>query len=116
MRTWMVALVGVALCSAVIGAQTPDPAKVKAGEALYVKIKCSTCHAIKGEGGKLSTDLSGISAKMSEADIKTWISKPETMEPKLPKKPVMPMSTYMKTQKITDADVDALVAYVRSLK
>jgi hypothetical protein len=38
------------------------------------------------------------------------------MEPKLPKKPVMPMSTYMKTQKITDADVDALVAYVRSLK
>ena len=38
------------------------------------------------------------------------------MEKKLPTKPKMPMSTAMKSKKLTDADVNALVAYMLTLK
>jgi mono/diheme cytochrome c family protein len=38
------------------------------------------------------------------------------MEAKLPKKPAASMATWMKTKKLSDADVDALVAYLSSLK
>jgi hypothetical protein len=38
------------------------------------------------------------------------------MEKSLAKKPSMPMSSYLKTNKLTDADVDALMAYMATLK
>jgi mono/diheme cytochrome c family protein len=97
-------------------AQAPDPAKVAAGVKVFETQKCSQCHAIKGVGGKLSTALDGVGGKLTEADIKKWLTAALEMEAKLPKKPVMPMSTYLKNHKLTEADVEALVAYMRSLK
>jgi hypothetical protein len=38
------------------------------------------------------------------------------MEKTLKTKPKMPMSTYLKTHKLTDPDIDALTAYMLSLK
>jgi hypothetical protein len=38
------------------------------------------------------------------------------MEAKLPAKPKVSMAASMKAKKLTDADVDALVAYMVSLK
>jgi len=116
MRPLMTMMLGVALCSAGLAAQAPDPKKVDAGQRIYEAQKCSTCHQLKGQGGKLSTALDGVGTKFPEGDIKKWLTDPAAMEGKLPKKPVMPMSTYMKTHKLTDADIDALVAYMLSLK
>ena len=90
--------------------------KVAAGQKLYDTEKCGTCHQIKGVGGKLSTALDGVSRKFSEADIRKWLTTPAAMEAKLPKKPAMPMSTYLKSHKLADADIDALTAYMLSLK
>jgi mono/diheme cytochrome c family protein len=117
--------VGVAMAAAVgAGASVsspgadqaqPDPAKVKAGMALYATLKCSTCHSIAGEGNK-RYPLDGVGSKMSEADIRLWMTAPADMEAKLKEPPRLKMSTAMRSKKMTDADVDAVVAYMLSLK
>jgi mono/diheme cytochrome c family protein len=109
-------VLAVAVSGTVLTAQAPDPAKVAAGQKVYDTEKCNTCHQIKGVGGKLSTALDTVGSKFSEADIRKWLTTPAAMEAKLPKKPAMPMSTYLKSHKLADADVDALTAYMLSLK
>jgi len=109
-------VVAVAVSGAVLTAQAPDPAKVAAGQKVYDTEKCNTCHQIKGVGGKLSTALDTVGSKVSEADIRTWLTTPAAMEAKLPKKPAMPMSVYLKSHKLAAADIDALTAYMLSLK
>jgi mono/diheme cytochrome c family protein len=116
MRNVFVTLVGLAIATSVVAAQTPDPAKVAAGLKVYTDQKCATCHAIKGQGGKLASALDGVGGKLSAADIKKWLTTPAEMEAKLTTKPKMPMSTAMKSKKMSDADVDALTAYMLSLK
>ena len=116
MRSLLAIVVGVAIASSVVAAQGLDPKKVDAGKTIFDTQKCATCHNIKGVGGKLSTDLFNVSAKHPEAEIRQWLTTPATLEAKLPKKPLMPMSTYLKTHKLADADVDALTAYLLSLK
>src|SRR5690242_19107176 len=105
MRATLIGIVGLLVTGIVLLAQAPDPAKVAAGQKAYATVKCDTCHAIAGVGGKLS-----------EADIRKWQTTPAAMEVKLPKKPAMPMSTYLKSHKLADADIDALTAYMMSLK
>jgi hypothetical protein len=55
-----------------------------------------------------------LATKLSAADIKQWILEPVAMAKKSgsTKKPVMPK----KYDKLPAADVDALVAYMQSLK
>ena len=98
------------------GAQAPDAAKVAAGKTAYTTQKCSTCHAIGGVGGKLASALDGVGKKLTEADIRKWFTDAAAMEAKLPKKPTMPMSAFLKTHKLTPADIDNLTAYMQSLK
>ena len=116
MRATLIGIVGLLVTGVVLLAQAPDPAKVAAGQKAYATVKCDTCHAIAGKGGKLSTALDGVGGKLSEADIRKWLTTPAAMEVKLPKKPAMPMSTYLKSHKLADADIDALTAYMMSLK
>lgn len=83
------------------------------GEQVFAAQKCTMCHQVAGKGNKLSP-LDGIGAKMSAADIKEWIVDPDAAAKKhgSTKKPAMP-KTYAK---LPAADVDALVAYMQSLK
>ncbi len=115
MRSLFVTLVGAALATAAVAAQAPDPAKVAAGMKAFTAQKCSTCHAIAGKGNK-SSPLDGVGGKLSQADIHTWLTDPATMEAKMTKKPAMSMAGWLKTHKLKDADVDALTAYMMSLK
>jgi mono/diheme cytochrome c family protein len=107
---------------AVIGgtalAASAQDAKVEAGKTAYTTQKCSMCHSIKGVGMKPPTGvvLDGVGTKLPAADIKKWLTDTAAMEAKLPKKPAMSMAASMKSKKLTDADVDALVAYMLSLK
>jgi mono/diheme cytochrome c family protein len=75
--------------------------------------KCKVCHSIGGVGNaKGSLDDAG---KLSAADIKAWIRTPKemTVKAKAVRKP--PMPAYGK-DKISDADLDALTAYLSGLK
>jgi len=85
----------------------------KKGEEVYAAQKCSTCHSIAGKG-KTANPLDGVGAKLSAADIKQWIVDPKTMteKSKSTKKPPMPA----KYASLPAADIDALVAYLSSLK
>jgi mono/diheme cytochrome c family protein len=113
MRKFVATLAGIVAMGSLVAAQG---AKVDAGKALFTAQKCTTCHKVDGVGGKLASDLTGIGGKRTEADIRKWLTNPAEMEKKLETKPKMPMSNYMKTHKLSDADVDALTAYMMSLK
>jgi mono/diheme cytochrome c family protein len=90
-----------------------DAAQVKRGQEVFAAQKCSMCHAIAGKGGKQSP-LDGVGAKLSADDIRQWITHPTEMtaKTKSTKKPPMPA----KYGKLPAADLDALVAYMQSLK
>ncbi len=81
-----------------------------AGAKVYVDQKCSVCHSIAGKGNaKGPLDDVG---KMPADDIRAWITdaKGMTEKTKAPRKPVM------KQYALPKGDVDALVAYLSTLK
>ena len=106
-------LLAIALLCPVALAAAQDAEQVKKGEGVYAAQKCSVCHAIAGTGGK-NLPLDGVGGKLSAADIRSWIVSPKEMtdKTKSTKKPPMPD----RYGKLPAADVDALVAYMVSLK
>jgi mono/diheme cytochrome c family protein len=115
MWTMIVAIVGGMLWAGagVVSAQAPDPAQVALGKKTFEDTKCTKCHGTNGvaKDPKLSL-VEGAITKLSAADIRKWIMSPAEMTAKLPRKP----KEAMKKFELTDAQVDALVAYVQSLK
>ena len=87
--------------------------KVKKGQEVYTAQKCSVCHSIAGKGAK-TNPLDGVGAKLSADEIRSWITDPVgmTAKAKSTKKPPMPN----KYAKLPAAEIDALVAYMQSLK
>jgi mono/diheme cytochrome c family protein len=85
----------------------------KRGEEVYTAQKCQGCHNIGGKGFKANT-LDGVGKKLSAADIRAWIVTPKDMatKTKATGKPPMPD----RYSKLPAADIDALVAYMQSLK
>jgi mono/diheme cytochrome c family protein len=94
-------------------AATGQDDQVKKGEAVYTAQKCSLCHAIAGKGNK-QNPLDGVGKKLSADEIRQWITHPNeaAAKAKSTKKPPMPD----KYGKLPAADIDALVAYMQSLK
>ena len=94
-------------------AAAQDAATVKKGQDVYTAQKCSLCHSIAGKGNK-NNPLDGVGAKLSADEIRNWILHPKeaTAKAKSTKKP--PMQD--KYSKLPAADIDALVAYMQSLK
>jgi mono/diheme cytochrome c family protein len=81
------------------------------GEKVYADQKCSLCHSIAGKGNAKGA-LDGVGSKLSEADIRAWITDATGMTTKTgaTRKPAM------KQYSLPKDDVDALVAYLTSLK
>jgi mono/diheme cytochrome c family protein len=90
-----------------------DAAQIKRGQEVYTAQKCQLCHSIAGKGNK-QNPLDGVGAKLSADDIRKWITHPDEMtaQTKSTKKPPMPK----KWANLPAADLDALVAYMQSLK
>ena len=108
----MVCLLTVGAAGSALAGDTQDAAAEK-GKAVYAAQKCSMCHSIAGAGNK-ANPLDGVGKKLSADDIRSWIVKPKEMEAKTKstKKPPMPD----RYSKLPAADLDALVAYMVSLK
>ena len=90
------------------------------GKAVYTERHCATCHRTNKDddkGGKMSTILGDTTAKLSPAEIKSWLTDTVAMEAKLPKPPVVKMSAFIKNMKpaLSEAEVANLVGYVRTL-
>lgn len=81
------------------------------GAKVYAAQKCSICHSISGKGNTKGP-LDGIAAKLSADDLRAWIvdAVGQTAKTKATRKP--PMKNYV----LPKEDLDALVAYLASLK
>jgi mono/diheme cytochrome c family protein len=90
-----------------------DAAQIEAGRKVFGEKKCSQCHQAEGRGNKMYP-LAGVAAKMSDADLRLWLTSPAQMEAKLKQQPKLKMST--KRQPLTENDVNVLLAYIKSLK
>jgi mono/diheme cytochrome c family protein len=103
-------IVGVALCVAIAGTAAAQDAKAK-GEKVYTDSKCSLCHSIGGHGNAKGP-LDEVGSKLSADEIRQWVTdaKGMTAKTKAARKPEMKAYTLPKD------DVDALVAYLGSLK
>jgi mono/diheme cytochrome c family protein len=107
MRITVVALAAQLVVVAAAYAQDP----VAKGEAVYAAQKCSLCHSI-GDKGNKKGPLDGVGSKLSAADIRMWMTDAKAMTAKTnaTRKPEMKSYTLPKD------DLDALVAYMASLK
>jgi mono/diheme cytochrome c family protein len=90
-----------------------DAAQIAKGQQVYAAQKCALCHSVAGKGNK-QNPLDAIGSKLSGDDIRKWITHPDEMaaQAKSTKKPAMPR----KYTTLPPADLDALVAYMQSLK
>jgi mono/diheme cytochrome c family protein len=77
-----------------------------------VEQKCKLCHQVGGEGNAKGP-LDSVGGKLKADEIKQWIVDPKAMteKTKATRKPAM--KTY---PNLSAEDVDALVAYMESLK
>lgn len=83
-----------------------DAAQVEKGKEVFKAQKCAMCHSIAGVGNK-KTPLDGVGAKLKADDLRKWIVTPQEMKADVKKKGF---------DKLEKADLDALVAYLETLK
>ena len=81
------------------------------GKDVYAAQKCNVCHAIAGTGNKKGA-LDTIGTKRTADEIRGWITDAPAMAAKVKaeRKPAMKAYTLAKD------DLDALVAYLQTLK
>ena len=115
MRTFAVA-VTIAAATMALQAQGSndiqvDQAKVKQGATVYAREKCASCHSLAGKGGNPSHPLDGVGTKLNATEIRAVLVNPHAARGD--RKPATGMPSFAKLSK---TDLDALVAYVFSLK
>lgn len=98
------------------GQSLVDPALADAGRAVYEARKCATCHMIAGKGN-IRFPLDHVASRLSEAELRRWLTDTAEMEAGLPRQPAVRMSEWLASnRKINDRDRDALASYLASLK
>ena len=99
------------LCIGVATAAAAQDAKVAKGQQVFTDQKCSLCHSIAGKGNAKGS-LDGVGSQLTADEIRSWITDAKGMaaKTKATRKPEMKQYTLPKD------DVDALVAYLSSLK
>jgi mono/diheme cytochrome c family protein len=83
-----------------------------AGRKVFEAQKCSLCHSVAGKGNPKGP-LEGVAKKFNAADLKMWITQPAEMSKKHEATRKPPMKSFAS---LPPADVDALVAYLQTLK
>jgi cbb3-type cytochrome oxidase cytochrome c subunit len=103
----------VALCGMAFpqGAWAQDTL-VKKGQEIYTAKKCMMCHSVAGKGNPKGS-LDGVGTRRTADEIRQWIVNWKAMAAKHPVTRKPPMLDYSKLPK---ADVDALVAFLQTLK
>ena len=105
-------LAGALAAGVASGPGVASAADAARGAAVYTEQKCSLCHSVAGKGNAKGP-LDGIGAKLSAEDIRQWITNPKEMTAKTKAERKPPMKAY---PNLPAADLDALVAYIQSLK
>ena len=101
----------IVLTAGMAAAAAAQDAKVTRGAQVYTEQKCSLCHSI-GDKGNKKGPLDEVGSTRSTDELRAWIvdAKGMTAKTKAPRKPEM------KNYDLPKGDVDALVAYMATLK
>jgi mono/diheme cytochrome c family protein len=85
----------------------PPKGDAQRGERLYQSWGCPGCHTLDGRGGKLGPDLARVGETQTDPYwYRRYLSEPRSIIPTSVKPPV----------RLSDADMDDLVAYLLTLK
>ena len=106
-----IVMCGVVVLALTAGSASAQDAKVKKGMQVFATQKCSQCHSIAGKGNAKGK-MDDIGGKMTAEEIREWIVDPVVMAAKNKKDRKPPM----KKKAISNEEVDALVAYLSTLK
>lgn len=79
---------------------------VERGKAVYDETGCATCHAIGGIGGTIGPKLDRVGKKYDDAKLREILLNPQILNP----------NTTMQPFEGSEEDLEALVAYLKSLK
>jgi cytochrome c oxidase subunit 2 len=91
--------------------------KVRAGKHVFETTSCINCHAVSGTpaNGQFGPDLSHLmsrktiasgAAESTTANLRLWIQNPDAIKP----------GSLMPAMKLSDADLDAVTAYLETLR
>jgi mono/diheme cytochrome c family protein len=89
-----------------------DKALIEKGMKVYEANKCSMCHSIAGKG-QAKGPLDGVGSKLKAEEIREWMTNPKEATAKHKATRTPAMRAY---PALTKEDLDALVAYMLSLK
>jgi mono/diheme cytochrome c family protein len=99
-----------ALLAAVVllasSAHAQDSSLVARGRTVFRDQGCYGCHTVGATGTPIATDLSRIGAKHDEAYFAGWLRDPSQQRPR----------AHMPKLQLTDPEVQALAAYLGSLR
>ena len=88
------------------GVEAQDGALVARGQGVFKDQGCYGCHTVGKTGTPIATDLSRIGAKHDEAYLGRWLRDPSQQKPR----------QHMPKLQLTDVEVQALSAYLASLR
>jgi len=88
------------------GAEAQDGALVARGQSVFKDEGCYGCHTVGKTGTPIATDLSRIGTKHDQAYRGAWLRDPAQQKPR----------QHMPKLKLTEAEVQALTAYLGSLR
>lgn len=66
---------------------------------------CVSCHSVGGSGGSVGPALDGVAGRFTAPELRSWLSDPQSVKP----------GTAMPNLNLSDADLDALGAYLMTL-
>lgn len=99
-----------ALLAAVVlmasSAHAQDSSLVARGRTVFHDQGCYGCHTVGAAGTPIAPDLSRIGAKHDEAYLTRWLRDPSQQRPR----------AHMPKLQLTDPEVQALAAYLGSLR
>src|SRR6185295_10401330 len=96
-------IVAITICLGIATTAAAADSKVAMGEKLFTDQKCTLCHSIGAKGNKKGP-LDEVGSKLSDGDMRKWITDAKTMtaKAKTTRKPLM------KAYALPKDDVDAL--------
>lgn len=112
-RIFVTSILTVAALAIAGAAFAQDKALIDKGMKVYAANKmCAACHSIAGKGN-VKGALDDVGNKLTADQIRAWLVTPKEMTTKMKatRQPPMPV-----TANLAKDDLDALVAYMGSLK
>jgi cytochrome c oxidase subunit 2 len=100
-RRLLFACIAILVVSQAAGAQEVG-ALAEEGRRAFVRNGCYGCHTVGRMGTAVARDLTHVGAKYSAPYIATWLRDPSHVRP----------STHMPAIELTDADIEALAAFL----